>query len=276
MTGLLTAFGDSFSCGEGVGTTIDLDSTWVSLLARSLGFDADVRARPGAGLREVAAQVRTVSARADVATLLVGLNDIVRADFDPDRARQDFARLVAELAATHRTVLVGRWHDPVELRPVPVRMPAQLRARMVARMARVNDAVSAAAALHGALVFDLAEIPSLRERAAWAVDRVHPSRYGQHAIAAAAGAVLRDAGYDVRCVPGMTPTQITRIDECRWLVAHGGPWLVKRLRRVALPVAALAVRGGGPGFTSGEPAHGGLLAGPDEFGGQRAVTGTGG
>lgn len=277
MTGRLAAFGDSFSCGEGVGTTIDPRATWVSLLARSLDYDVDVHARPGASTREVALQVRAARSRAEIATLLVGLNDIVRADFDADRIRQDFARLVAELAATHRTVLVGRWHDPVGLRPVPVPMPTQLCARIATRMAEVNAAISAAAALHGALVLDLAEIAQLRERAAWAVDRVHPSPYGQHAIAAAAGAVLCAAGYEVRRTPDPAPGQVRRIDEAFWLVAHGAPWLVKRLRRVALPVAALAVRAGGrPAVACGEPARGGLLSGPDEFGGQRAVTGTGG
>jgi lysophospholipase L1-like esterase len=277
MTSCIAAFGDSFSCGEGVGTTLDPRWTWVSVLARSMGYDVTVYARPGTSTREVAAQVRAASKGAEIATLLVGLNDVVRADFEADRVRQVFARLVAELAAKHRTVLVARWHDPVGLRPVPVPMPAQLGARIAARMAQVNDAVSAAAALHGALVLDLAAIAELRDRAAWAVDRVHPSRYGQHAIAAAAGDVLREAGYDVRLEPAQLPNPIRRIDEARWLVAHGAPWLVKRLRRVALPVAALAVRpGGGTAVAAGEPAQSRLLSGPDEFGGQRAVTGTSG
>lgn len=113
--------------------------------------------------------------------------------------------------------------------------------------------------------------------AAHRVDRLHPSPYGQHAIAAAAGVVLRAAGYDARIEPAHVPTQIRRVDEARWLVAHGAPWLAKRLRRVALPVAALAVRAGsGAAVATGQPAIGGLPPGPDEFGGQRAVTGTGG
>ena len=277
MTGCIAAFGDSFSCGEGVGTTIDPRSTWVSVLARSLDYDVAVYARPGASVRDVSAQVRAARGGADISTLLVGLNDIVRADFDADRIRQDVARLVGELAAMHRTVLVARWHDPIALRPVPVPMPAQLCARIAMRMAHVNAAVSSAAALHGALVLDLDAIAQLRDRAAWAVDRVHPSAYGHHAIAAAAGVVLRAAGYDAQVEPAQVPTQIRRVEEARWLVAHGAPWLVKRLRRVALPVAALAVRAGsGPVVASGEPAIGGLPSGPDEFGGQRAVTGTGG
>lgn len=276
MTGRLAAFGDSFSCGEGVGTTLDPRWTWVSVLARAMGYDVAVHARAGTTTREVAAQVRAAPG-ADVATLLVGLNDVVRADFDADRVRQDFARLVAELAAKHSTVLVARWHDPVGLRPVPVPVPAQLCARIAGRVACINDAASAAAALHGALVLDLGVLPALRERAAWAVDRVHPSRYGQHVIAAAAGAVLRDAGYPVRVEPAEPPIQVGRLDEARWLVAYGAPWLVKRLRRVALPVAALAVRAGSSSaFATGEPPQGRPLSGPDEFGGQRAVTGTGG
>lgn len=270
----LVALGDSFSCGEGVGTTIDPASTWVALLARGLGYELEVLATPGASVAEVAAdQVgRARSQHGEIATLLVGLNDIVRAGFDAERIRQDLARLVAELAATHRTVLVGRWHDPTGLRPVPVPVPARLRERMVSRMQQVNAAIAAAAALHAALVFDLAAIPGLRRREAWAVDRVHPSRYGHCAIAAAAAAVLADAGYAVPLEPEQVPGQVRRIDECRWLVAHGGPWLVKRLRRVALPVAALAVRGGdGAALAQLEPADGGVVAGAQQLGGERAV-----
>jgi lysophospholipase L1-like esterase len=276
--GRLVALGDSFSCGEGVGTTIDRASTWVALLARGLGYELDVLAMPGASVAEVSRQLDGVRPqRGEIATLLVGLNDIVRAGFDLEQIRQDLARLVAELAATHDTVLVGRWHDPTELRPVPVPVPARLRDRMAARMHQVNDTITAAAALHGALLFDLDAIPQLRRREAWAVDRVHPSCYGHQAIAAAAASALAEVGYVIPVGPELPPSPVRRIDECRWLVAHGGPWLVKRLRRVALPVATLAVRGGdGAALAQLEPADGGLMAGAHQLGGQRAVARAGG
>ena len=227
----LVALGDSFSCGVGVGVTVPLPETWVGRLGAALDADVDLLASPGMAASEVLRdQVPVAVARSgDIATLLVGLNDVVRASFDPAVTRAGVHAIVSELCRAYPVVLVARLHDAVALLPLPLRM----RARYVRRIEQVNAAIEDAVAAHAeAVLVDLDHVPGLHARCAWAVDRIHPSRYGHHAIASAGLAALPNTE-TFALEPAATPeTPPSLLDEVWWFVAYGAPWLISRLPKV--------------------------------------------
>jgi lysophospholipase L1-like esterase len=237
------ALGDSFSCGEGVGVNVALERTWTSLLATALpGGRAVHLARPGARVRDV--RDRQLPLATDqvgaLATLLVGLNDVARLGFVPERVREDLLATVAQLRHQRRVVLLARLHDPTTLLALPARVCSFTRSRV----AQVNAAVDEAAAGPGVLVLDLASVATLGDPAGRAVDRIHPSPAGHAAIAAAAAAVLRRAGWSVGDLPlPDLPAPPSRAQLARWLVLHAVPYLTQQLPDCGRPaLAALARR----------------------------------
>jgi len=241
MTDRLVALGDSFSCGEGVGLQFTLDQTWVGLLSSSLGLEMDIVAAPGetAGeLRQLQLAVALERSSA-LATLLVGLNDTIRLDYDAVATRANIAAVVTELCAAYPVVLVGRWHDPLSM----FTLPSAARTMMANRIGTVNLAIDEAIAANDrAVCLDLGSLDALRHRWAWAVDRIHPSLSGHRVIAAAAAHALRGHFPWQAPVPMCVPDEkITAFAETRWAIRHGAPWLAQRLRKAVLPAAANVV-----------------------------------
>ena len=231
MTSRLVALGDSFSCGVGVGVSVPLGETWVGLLGAALGAKVELLASPGMASGEVLRdQVpAAVTSPGEVATLLVGLNDVVRASFDADAARANVAAIISELCAAFPVVLVARLHNAVALLPLSRKM----RRRYVERIEQVNAAIEdAVSANPRAVLLGLDNVPGLLARCAWAVDRIHPSRYGHHAIASAALAVLPNTETFTLGPAAVPETPPSLLDEIRWFLVHGGPWLASRLPKV--------------------------------------------
>ena len=252
----LVSVGDSFSCGEGVGLRVDLPQTWVGLLATGLGARWTPLAVAGARVGDVrAGQLpAALAARADVATVLVGLNDVVRAGFDAAAVAHDLRTVVLALRDGGALVLLARLHDPVRLLPSAGPLTAPLRRAVHRRVQVVNEAVDALACEPGVHVVDLAAVTPLAERSGWATDRLHPSPTGHRAIATTAAAVLRTAGLavDVPCgVAGPSPSAVAQV---RWLLAHGLPWGAAHVRSVGLPLLAATLPTGRSGDRSLEPA----------------------
>jgi lysophospholipase L1-like esterase len=277
MTQRLVALGDSFSCGLGVGVAVPPAATWVGLLGAALDAQVDLLAAPGTASGEVLrSQVPdAVASPGDVATLLVGLNDVVRAGFDPVATRGDVHAIVAELCRVFPVVLVARLHDAVNRLPLPRR----LRRRYGHRIEQVNAAIDdATAANPRAVLLDLVHVPGLHARCAWAVDRIHPNRYGHHAIASAALAALPDTETFALGPPPMPEAPAGLADELRWLFAHGGPWLIGRLPKVVFgrPAAVHRTRAQRRAEVGvGEPGGGGRVAGREQVVHHRAVARSG-
>lgn len=237
----VVSLGDSFSCGEGVGLRVELDRTWVGLLVAGLGgevADWTPLAVAGARVRDVRHRqlAAALALRPELATVLVGLNDVVRAGFAADDVRADLTEVVHALRERGCTVLLVRLHDPSALLPL-----GPLRRGLSARVDVLHDAVDALADRPGVHVVDLGAVSRLADRDCWAVDRIHPSTVGHAVVAEAAAAVLERAGLRVRLpastAPAPPPSAAAQV---RWLVAHGLPWVAANLRSVALPLLSLA------------------------------------
>ncbi|MBW3640762.1 MAG: hypothetical protein KY451_13090 [Actinobacteria bacterium] len=228
----LVALGDSTSCGEGVGVRVALDSTWPALLAMALRAEHVCFSRPGARVRDVLSEqlAPACAQRPDVVTLLIGLNDVLRSASCPTGAQ-----LTAVLRPFRgSTALVARLHDPTELLP----LPRAARAAVLRRVGLFNAAVDEAVAATGAVLLDLAGLPELRRRDAWAVDRLHPSAHGHAVIAAGATAALGLVGSPSTA----RAEQVSgRLAELIWLTRHGLPYLAVHGGRLAPgALAALA------------------------------------
>jgi lysophospholipase L1-like esterase len=241
---VVAALGDSFTCGVGVGVRVHPAATWVALLSRALPDGRLLRlAVPGARVADVrTGQLAALPARVDVATLVVGLNDIARSGFDPATVGTDLIRVVATVLDRADEVLVGRLHDAAALLP----LPAGTARVALQRIGLVNAAVDQVAGWPGVRVLDLGRVPALTQPGGWSVDRIHPSPAGHRGMAAAAAEVLRAAGR-----PAVTPiaeVAVPRGPSRRargwWAVRHGVPYAAGHVRDIGAPALSALWRRG--------------------------------
>jgi lysophospholipase L1-like esterase len=183
------AFGDSITNGGGeLQWGVALHS-WAQWVARGLALPYTGLAIDGARAHHVLSeQVPHVpmGARYDLGCLYVGVND-VRA---PDWERERFER-------AHRAALavLGECCDRVLTMTVPLDLG---RPRAGEKVHEVNAAIAASAADEGALVVDLSAFGA---RNHVMTDHVHPTAFGQIAIAERALAVLAADGLPTRVPP---------------------------------------------------------------------------
>jgi lysophospholipase L1-like esterase len=194
------AFGDSITNGGGeLQWGVALQS-WALWVARGLALPYTGLAVDGARVGDVLAeQVPHVPAdtRYDLGCLYVGVNDVRALDWD----RAAFER-------GHRAALavLRERCDRVLTMTVPLDLG---RPRAGAKVHEVNAAIAASAASHGALVVDLSAFGA---RNLLMADHVHPTAFGQIAIAERALAVLASDGMAVRT----RPSTLIRYETTRW------------------------------------------------------------
>ena len=111
------ALGDSTTVGVGDRVTDGSWLGWSRLLAAELAKGYGVHYENFAVSCATAATVRhdqlqqAAARQPHLASLLVGVNDTMRATWDPDRLRSDVLATVAELADAGALVLTVRFHD---------------------------------------------------------------------------------------------------------------------------------------------------------------------
>jgi lysophospholipase L1-like esterase len=183
------AFGDSITNGGGeLQWGVALQS-WALWTARGLALPYSGFAVDGANVVNVLVeQLPRVppAARYDVGCLYIGVNDVRGLDWDR-----------AAFEAGHRTAL-GFLRERCE-RVLTVTVPLDLgRPRAGAKVHEVNAAIRASAAAHDALVVDLERFGA---RNLVMADHVHPTAFGQIAIAERALDVLRRDGMTIAARP---------------------------------------------------------------------------
>ncbi|MFH9982364.1 SGNH/GDSL hydrolase family protein [Streptomyces sp. NPDC017179] len=227
----LVAVGDSFT--EGMSDRLPDGSYrgWADLLAarmaaRAPGFRyANLAVRGKLIGQIVDEQVEAAAAmRADVVTLVGGLNDTLRPKCDMGRVTGLLTEAVERLAPScERLVLM---HSPGRRGPVLERF----RPRMEELFACVDEL----AARHGALVVDLYGAPSLADPRLWDVDRLHLAPEGHRRVAEA---VWQTLGHEPEDTEWRTPMAATarpgwlnrRVEDARFARQHLLPWIGRRL-----------------------------------------------
>src|SRR5690349_215894 len=235
------ALGDSITVGMGDPAP---GRGWAALLASTL---------PEPGLHNLGtlgalaadverAQLPAATAlRPDVASVVVGINDTLRGDFDPERTGTSIGRTVAALRAAGAEVLTIRLPDPGQM----FGLPGALARPLARRMRAVNAAVDEVARRYGTVHLDTTRDPATYERRYWSVDRLHPNERGHRLIACRFHALLAAAEFPL-AGPGPDPEPSspppTRLAEAGWMATKGTAWLVRRSRDLVPALAALALR----------------------------------
>jgi lysophospholipase L1-like esterase/uncharacterized protein (DUF952 family) len=164
--------------------------------------------------------------RPDVASVMGGLNDLLRPGFDVEATVHHLDAMLAALRETGATVLTNTFPAIAEIAPV-------LR-RLAPRVVAYNDGIREVARARGALLVDFADRGVGTDLRLWSPDRIHANQLGHRLIAAAFADTVGVRGYEDWSDP--LPVQppaggLRRVrGEARWLGGTVVPWLVRRAR----------------------------------------------
>lgn len=164
----------------------------------------------------------------DLATVLAGMNDLLRPRFDADEVAGHLEAMFAALTA--RGCRVATLTFPDVGRVIPLARP------LGSRVTALNGRIREAARRHGVIVAETGSHPVVADPRLWSTDRLHAGPLGHERIAAAVAHALglpgSDDSWTHALVPALTvPTGHRAVAaELRWAAAFLGPWLVRRLR----------------------------------------------
>jgi lysophospholipase L1-like esterase len=220
------ALGDSVTSGYGDPMPGGGWRGWAVLLAEALGADLHNLAVSGARIGDVAERQLPVALdlRPTHASVLVGMNDTLRGDFDPVALGYRLTDMVEQLTAGGATVMTARLPDPGRMFGLPGAIARPLGRRMEA----LNEVLDRIATDHATIHVDLAG--SAYHRNNWSVDRLHPSERGHRLLAHRFALAMRDAGHPVPALPGLEATnpEPTVGQRVWWMATQGNRWLLRR------------------------------------------------
>ncbi len=234
----MLAFGDSITNGGGELQWGVAMRSWAEWVARGLGLAFTNYAVDGniagdvlhAQIPAFTARALSPDARYDLGCLYIGVNDVRAADWDADTFNANFRFSVGFLLRQCDRVLI-------------VTAPHDLgRPRAGTRVLEMNRLVEKAAQESGSLLLDLGDF---RGRNLVMADHVHPTAFGQIAIAERALALLEKAGMEVR----VRPSQLISYDTTWWRRLRGDASYTYRHLKVSARstgLSALALGRAGP------------------------------
>jgi lysophospholipase L1-like esterase len=229
---LFVALGDSLT--EGVGDRVgERWRGWAALLAGGpAGPDAPAEFRnlavSGALTQDVAERQapEALALGADIASVVVGVNDTLRCTFDVEDLTRRLDAVCAALAARGTVILTACLPDPGSMLGLPLPL-----ARPIARRQRaVNAVVHALSERYGAVHLHAADAAWVADRSMWSADRLHPGERGHRMIARRFHELLAARGLAHGTPPGCEPDQLlpTRSASLLWLTTAGTGWLARR------------------------------------------------
>ena len=169
-----------------------------------------------------------VAHRPDLASLVVGVNDTMRAGWHPGRVREELMTCASALHDAGATLLTARFHDHGAI----FGLPGVLRRPLHARIEAVNAVYDEVHATFGGHRIDLAARLDVFDRAFWSVDRLHPSELGHRALARGYADLLAAAGLEFE-PPSLEPQGGQLVgwrQDVAWMVREGAPWVGRRAR----------------------------------------------
>jgi lysophospholipase L1-like esterase len=168
-----------------------------------------------------------VGLRPDLATVLGGLNDMLRPSFDQDAVLGDLDTMLTALTDAGAVTLTCTFPDIAEVAPLFRRLAPRVRA--------YNAGVRSVAAARNAIVVDFAAHGVGSDLRLWSPDRIHANPDGHALIAAAFAHGLGLPGFDEEWTrplpPGARRGSLGRAGtELRWVGGTVLPWAVRRAR----------------------------------------------
>jgi lysophospholipase L1-like esterase len=242
------ALGDSITLGVGDPAPGGGWRGWAAFLAESLpGAHLVNLAANGARTADVerAQLPRALELRPEVASVIVGTNDILRAGFDAVAIQAALAHVTGSLNAAGAVVLTMRLPDP----GLMLRLPSALARPLARRLQVINEAMDEVAERFGTLHFDVTAEAVAYDRRMWSADRLHPSERGHRYIAGSFHDRLAAHGALVGPRPGAEPTSPppTRYDTAAWMATKGTAWVLRRSTDLLPYLLVMALREGWPG-----------------------------
>ncbi|MET9962468.1 SGNH/GDSL hydrolase family protein [Streptomyces sp. NPDC006326] len=230
------ALGDSQT--EGLGDEDDAGGLrgWADRLAEHLARHHPGTTYANLAVRgRLAGQVRAgqlaaaLALRPDLATVVAGVNDLLRPRFDADEVAGHLEAVFAALTAQGARVATLTFPDLSRITP--------LARPLAPRVTALNEGIRRAAGRHGVLVAETAHHPVVTDPRLWSPDRLHAGPIGHQRIAEAVAEALGLPGSDdswTRPLPPLPAQRLaglhTAAAELRWAAAFLGPWLGRRLR----------------------------------------------
>ncbi|UFS93142.1 SGNH/GDSL hydrolase family protein [Nocardia huaxiensis] len=228
------ALGDSQT--EGVGDGDDLTGLrgWADRLAERLAvLNPELRYANLAVRGKLSHEVRAeqldaaLALEPDLATVLVGVNDLLRPGFDPDEVGEHLNTMFAALTAAGSVVATLTVPDITRITPL---------ARPISgRVTALNQRIRLSAARYGVLVAETADHAVVTDPRLWSVDRLHAGPLGHQRIADAVAQVLDLPGTDDTWTQPLLPalrkprTAIAAWNELHWAATFLGPWFGRRM-----------------------------------------------
>lgn len=181
----------------------------------------------------VAAQVRAeqlgpaLALRPDLATVVAGVNDLLRPRFDASEVAGHLEEMFAALTGAGTQVVTLTFPDVGKIAP----LARPVRSRVFDLNARIREAASR----HGVVVADTARHAVSTDPRLWTADRLHASPLGHERIAAALAQAIRLPGFEDAWTSPLPPRPAPgRLQatghELLWVATFLGPWLGRRLR----------------------------------------------
>lgn len=163
----------------------------------------------------------------DLASVLGGLNDILRREVDLAARAADLEAIVAALRERGATVIVMTYPDPTAIITVAA-------ARISPRVRAFNEAVRAIAERQGAVLVDL-DRDAEPHPAFWCADRLHANARGHEWIAATAaselGITVPDGDWNAELPEHrLAPRPLRVATDVAWMGRHLAPWVLRRVR----------------------------------------------
>lgn len=228
------ALGDSQTEGLGDGDdTVGLRGFADRLAERLAAVNPGLRYANLAVRGRTAGQIRAeqlgaaLDLRPDVATVVAGVNDLLRPRFDAVEVTGHLEAMFAALTQAGTQVVTLTFPDVGKIAPLarPIR----------SRVFDLNAGIRAAAARHGVAVAETGRHPVTTDPRLWTADRLHASPLGHDRIAAALAQAIRLPGSDdawtLPLPPRDGPARWQAAGaELRWAASYLGPWLGRRLR----------------------------------------------
>lgn len=191
-----------------------------------------IRGRQIAGIEQTQLQP-ALAMEPDLASVVGGVNDLLRPKVDLDEVAAHMERMQSALIAGGATVITVTLPD----------LASSMRvARLVSERLKIyNQHMRDVAAKTGAIVVDLARELAIYDPRGWSSDRLHASSDGHEMIAIAAARALGVAGAEEELkvlranVPEIPakPRGQAAIAEAQWVWTHLRPWIGRRVRGVS-------------------------------------------
>ncbi|WFB05957.1 SGNH/GDSL hydrolase family protein [Streptomyces sp. LX-29] len=230
------ALGDSQTEGLGDGDDTTGPRGWADRLADELAtHHPELRYANLAVRGRTAGQVHAeqlapaLALRPDLATVVAGVNDLLRPRFDADAVAGHLEAMFAALTAQGAHVATVTFPDLG--RVIPLARP------LGSRVTALNERIRRAARRHGVILAATDRHPVVGDPRLWSPDRLHASPLGHQRIAAAVAHALALPGSDDSWTHPLPPPESpvptgrhAAVAELRWAAAFLGPWLVRRVR----------------------------------------------